>query len=190
MKDSERPVDRHWDRLPSVLKKAYYPVHFPSVTFADMTEESKFNSDVPLTIETSEKPIPHPRQRNFFDALSPRIKSHRVGQISLPQKTAEYMSVDGYSGGHRGSTEDKRRFFEMIANRQQLAQPHSQTDRLLHQKIQMGGSIGLPSDQTTVISGYDSVGGDFAALHRSTTTTEASRHSPTRLVYIPLRSNY
>lgn len=48
----------------------------------------------------------------------------------------------------------------------------------------MGGSLAIQSDQNTVISGYDSVGEDFAG---TTTTDEISGNSsPTLVRFIQL----
>lgn len=71
----------------------------------------------------------------------------------------------------------------MIANSVTQRQP-SQMDHLLNRKIEMGGSLAIQSDQNTVISGYDSVGEDFAG---TTTTDEISGNSsPTLVRFIQL----
>ncbi|TMS39392.1 hypothetical protein L596_005926 [Steinernema carpocapsae] len=65
-----------------------------------------------------------------------------------------------YTGGSRGSALEKRKFFEDIASRQ-LAPKQP--------KIRLFADVET-CDQTTDISGYDSVGGDFAGPLLSTTT--------------------
>ncbi|VDM24982.1 unnamed protein product [Toxocara canis] len=93
--DSQRRTGRH---LPPVPKKAPGPVPYSTQTLADMEVERKLDVSMPLTIETHEKPIPLPRQMKLCEARSPQMTVHRIGHISLPQKAAEYMAVEGYSG--------------------------------------------------------------------------------------------
>uniref|UniRef100_A0A1I7YJ61 PDZ domain-containing protein n=1 Tax=Steinernema glaseri TaxID=37863 RepID=A0A1I7YJ61_9BILA len=70
-----------------------------------------------------------------------------------------------YTGGSRGSAQEKRRFFEDIAAGQ--LQPPKQTKLRLFTDVET-------CDQKTDISGYDSVGGDFAGPIPSMTTASCS----------------
>ncbi|KAK0399520.1 hypothetical protein QR680_003091 [Steinernema hermaphroditum] len=69
-----------------------------------------------------------------------------------------------YTGGSRGSALEKRKFFEDIAAHQLLPKPP---------KFRQYSDVET-CDQKTDISGYDSVGGDFAGPILSTTTASCS----------------
>lgn len=80
------------------------------------------------------------------------------------------LSVPLYNGGFRGSTQDKRKFFELVAQKQVPDEPPPRrqhvpkikcrtSDRFLD-LVAMDRSV--TSDAGTDISGYDSVAPDFA----------------------------
>ncbi|KAH7729388.1 Variant SH3 domain containing protein [Aphelenchoides avenae] len=80
------------------------------------------------------------------------------------------LSVPSYNGGFRGSTQDKRKFFELVAQKQVPDEPPPRrqhvprikcktSDRFLDM-VAMERSVA--SDAGTEISGYDSVAPDFA----------------------------
>lgn len=92
--------------------------------------------------------------------------------FSKPPLPSYDENMYGYSGGSRGSAQDKKKYFEQLAMRQM-----PQTDRILERKILLGmKNPTLPSDQSS-LSGYDSVGADFAGLQ---TVDSSDRQTPVR----------
>uniref|UniRef100_A0A914DFX7 Sorbin and SH3 domain-containing protein 1 n=1 Tax=Acrobeloides nanus TaxID=290746 RepID=A0A914DFX7_9BILA len=120
-------------------------------------------SDKTPTVEHRQLPL---------DEIAPNFSKPPLPIYS--QTLDENSSNFGYYGGSRGSAQDKKKYFEQLAMKQ-LPWPQPQTDRILERKILLGSKQPpLPSDQSS-LSGYDSVGADYAGFR---TTDSSDRQTP------------
>lgn len=144
----------------------------------------------PFVVPSSAKPQPATVTKNVSAArngTAPTSGKPPVHQVFASANGG--LSVASYNGGFRGSTQDKRKFFEMVAEKQITLDPpprrhyvpkvKNKTDRLLEMAT-MDRSIA--SDAGTEISGYDSVAADFAPGRDCHALSTSGNQTPVRCV--------